>query len=120
MNEDALLQVLRTPETGPVSRFDGKPLDSNVPPYLVRPASFLTNDLLQASPAVKIIDFGEAFCTDDVPKTLHTPLSVRAPEVLFGDVLDERVDLWSAGCLVGAHRISRHYDTALSTNNTDL
>lgn len=76
------------PETAPVSRLDGKPLDGNVPSYLVWPAPFRAKELLRASPAVKIIDFGEAFFTDDAPKTLHTPLTVRAPEVLFGDTLD--------------------------------
>ena len=57
--------------------------------------------LLLSSPTVKIIDFGEAFFKDSVPGTLHTPLSVRAPEVIFGDAFDRRVDMWSAGCLVG-------------------
>lgn len=48
-----------------------------------------------SSPTIKIIDFGEAFFADSSPRTLHTPLSVRAPEVVFGDPLDRQVDLWS-------------------------
>ena len=47
-----------------------------------------------------MIDFGEAFFKDSVPDTLHTPLAVRAPEIIFGDTFDRRVDMWSAGCLV--------------------
>ncbi|EPE05772.1 serine protein kinase [Ophiostoma piceae UAMH 11346] len=77
MEEDALLRVLGTPETAPVSRLDGRPLDGNVPSYLVWPAPFRAKELLRASPAVKIIDFGEAFFADDSPKTLHTPLTTR-------------------------------------------
>lgn len=37
---------------------------------------------------------------DEKPKTLNTPLSLRAPEVVFEDEWDYRVDLWGAGCTV--------------------
>ncbi|CAJ0549905.1 Ff.00g065000.m01.CDS01 [Fusarium sp. VM40] len=84
---------------GLVTRADGKPVEHNLPTHLVRPALFRIKELL-SSPVVKIIDFGEAFFNSDAPSTLHTPLSVRAPEVVFGDSLDHRVDLWSAGCLI--------------------
>ncbi|TID13091.1 kinase-like protein [Venturia nashicola] len=47
--------------------------------------------------AIKIVDFGESFMSDDVPDTLHTPIAVRAPEVIFGEKLDLRMDLWSMG-----------------------
>ncbi|RCI10732.1 hypothetical protein L249_5174 [Ophiocordyceps polyrhachis-furcata BCC 54312] len=50
--------------------------------------------------SVKITDFGEAFFTNSPPHPLHTPLPVRAPEVVFGDRLDFRVDLWSAACMI--------------------
>ncbi|KAG6044892.1 hypothetical protein E4U33_001465 [Claviceps sp. LM78 group G4] len=46
-----------------------------------------------------MIDFGEAFLSNDAPSTLQTPLYLQAPEIVFGDRLDRRVDLWSAGCL---------------------
>ncbi|TID13090.1 kinase-like protein [Venturia nashicola] len=49
--------------------------------------------------AIKIVDFGESFMSDDVPDTLHTPIAVRAPEVIFGEKLDLRMDLWSMGCM---------------------
>ena len=119
MDENALLQVLDTPETAPVRRLDGKPLDSSVPSYLVWPAPFRRREIIQAPPVIKIIDFGEAFFADDAPRTLHTPLSVRAPEVLFGDALDKRVDLWSAACLVRARSVSIYVNLVLA-NMTDL
>ncbi|RDI86977.1 hypothetical protein Vi05172_g3209 [Venturia inaequalis] len=31
---------------------------------------------------------------------LHTPLPVRAPEIIFGEKFDYRVDLWSMGCML--------------------
>lgn len=67
-----------------------------MPEYLVRPASYSS----QLSDTVKIIDFGESLLQQTVPATLRTPLVTRAPEVIFGDKLDYRVDLWSLGCLV--------------------
>jgi len=48
------------------------------------------NDL---APTIKIIDFGRSFSSTAVPQKLHTPLPVRAPEVLFKDSIDYRVDL---------------------------
>ncbi|CAA9962520.1 serine protein kinase [Pyrenophora teres f. maculata] len=48
----------------------------------------------------KIIDFGQSFFHDDVPETLETPVVFQAPELVFGDKLDYRVDLWSMGCII--------------------
>lgn len=100
LDERSFSDRLGQPETGPVSRRDGKSLAGNFPSHIVRSARFRKSDILQSSPSIKIIDYGEVFLTTNVPSTLHTPLPVRAPEVVFGDVLDHRVDLWSAGCLV--------------------
>lgn len=78
-------------------------LAENIPSYIVRPASVpagICQSLRGMSSCIKIIDFGEAFLKGEGPDTLHTPLAVRAPEALFGDQIDYRVDLWSYGCLV--------------------
>ena len=100
LDERSFFERLGSPHASPVTRLDGECLISNVPSHIVRPASFRMKDILQISPTVKIIDFGEAFFRHSVPDTLHTPLAVRAPEVIFGDTFDRRVDMWSAGCLV--------------------
>jgi serine/threonine protein kinase len=102
LRERNFIARLGEPEMDLVTRQDGKPLSSNVPAHIVRPSSFRNEDIqsLLPSPSIKIIDFGEAFFNFDPPKTLHTPLPVRAPEIVFGDRLDNRVDLWSAACLV--------------------
>ncbi|KAF5645960.1 CMGC SRPK kinase [Fusarium tjaetaba] len=80
-------------EMGLVTRQDGKPLSSNVPTHIVRSSSFRNKDIqsLLSSPSIKIIDFGEAFFNFDAPKTLGTPPPVRAPEIVFGDRLDNRI-----------------------------
>ncbi|KAI1008617.1 hypothetical protein LB504_001391, partial [Fusarium proliferatum] len=102
LSEKDFMARLGEPEMGLVTRRDGKLLLLNIPTYIVLPPSFRNKDIqnLLSSPSIKIIDFGEAFFNFDAPNTLHTPLPVRAPEIVFGDRLDSRVDLWSAGCLV--------------------
>jgi serine/threonine-protein kinase SRPK3 len=99
LTEAELLQKLRSPEIGAVTRKDGAPLEPSLPVYLVRPTSYPV-DLSLLGGQIKIIDFGESFPNNDAPTTLHTPLCVRAPEVIFEEKLDYRVDLWSAGCMV--------------------
>lgn len=71
-----------------------------MPEYLVWPARLPANDLNFEKSSVKLIDLGGSFLSDDKPKTLHTPLALRAPEVLFQGDYDLRVDCWSLGCTV--------------------
>uniref|UniRef100_A0A0B7KHT9 non-specific serine/threonine protein kinase n=1 Tax=Bionectria ochroleuca TaxID=29856 RepID=A0A0B7KHT9_BIOOC len=99
-DEKTFLEKLGKPEIGAVKSRDGQPLPVNLPLHIIRPATFANNRILSSSPLIKIIDFGEAFSKNEPPVILHTPLPVRAPEVVFGDALDGRVDLWSAGCLL--------------------
>lgn len=100
LDEKTFLEKLGKPEIGAVTSRDGQPLPDNLLSHIIRPATFAHNRILSSSPFIKIIDFGGAFSNKKPPKTLYTPLPVRPPEVVFGDVLDERVELWSAGCLV--------------------
>lgn len=100
MSTDGLEKQLGIPETAEVLRIDGGPLGSNVPRYLVRPASPKRAVTSVLKPEIRLVDFGEAFLAGEEPKALRTPLALRAPEALFEDSLDYRVDLWSAGCAV--------------------
>ena len=99
--EDKFLEMLGTPDIGLIQRADERSLDlePGMPKYLVMPAS---NQLRSwnSSQSIKIIDFGESFLTTESPRTLHTPFPVRAPEVIFQDRIDYRVDLWGMGCMV--------------------
>lgn len=98
--EEELCKELGQPRTGLVSRLDGKPLEPGMPEYLVWPARLPLYDPQLEEKPLKLIDFGESFSLDDKPKTLHTPLALRAPEVLFQGDYDLRVDCWSLGCTV--------------------
>ncbi|KAJ4985972.1 protein kinase domain-containing protein [Stagonosporopsis vannaccii] len=99
LREDDFLQKLGEPETGIVQRKDGQPLGPAVPRYLVKPTSYPI-DVKSSLKSIKIVDFGQSFLSDDCPGTLNTPLPVRAPEIIFRDIVNYRVDLWSMGCLL--------------------
>lgn len=105
LTEQQFFEKFGKPEIAQVTRTDGAALPGNVPAYLVRPASLPAGFCqgLNTSSSIKIIDFGEAFLKSQPPATLHTPLAVRAPEVIFGDQIDHRQDLWSLGCMVGIY-----------------
>jgi serine/threonine-protein kinase SRPK3 len=90
---------------------DQQPLESGMPQYLVKPTSYPI-DVKSSFKSIKIVDFGQSFLSHDSPSALRTPLPVRAPEIIFKDRLDCRVDLWSMGCIVslapGTQRSGKH------------
>ncbi|KAH6646076.1 kinase-like domain-containing protein [Truncatella angustata] len=102
LSEKQFFDKFGGPDTAPMRRTDGASLEDHRPDYLVRNASLKMSlrESLHSSPVVKIIDFGESYIDDHAPKTLHTPLAMRAPETVFGDQIDHRVDMWSMGCLI--------------------
>jgi hypothetical protein len=93
------MRKMGKPELGEVRRKDGKVKGVHVPDFIVRPQTFPVKVSDYAGP-IKLVDFGESFFGNAPPITLHMPLPVRAPEVIFGDVLTIGVDLWSAACMV--------------------
>lgn len=99
ITEKKFVEMLGTPEIGYVQRRDGKNLEPGIPEYIVKPTPNRTHSWNSAQ-TIKIIDFGESFLHTAIPQTLHTPLPVRTPEVIFQDRIDHRVDLWSMGCML--------------------
>ncbi|KAJ5484559.1 hypothetical protein N7453_012027 [Penicillium expansum] len=94
------IEILGKPDIiGYVRRSDGQDIEPRIPKYIVRPSSYRTPSLDWAR-SIKMIDFGQSFSQTTIPQTLHTPLALRAPEVIFQDRIDFRVDLWSMGCMV--------------------
>jgi serine/threonine-protein kinase SRPK3 len=100
LREEEFLQKLGEPKTGNVQRKDGQPLRPGVPRYLVNPTSYPLDVKSSLRGSIKIVDFGQSFLSDECPGVLNTPLPVRAPEIIFKDKVDHRVDLWSMACLV--------------------
>lgn len=101
LSKNKLFETYGTPKTGLVTRTDGGSLRPGVPDYLVWSASFPASGLNLEESSVKLIDFGESFFFYEKSKALHTPLPLRAPEVLFDEEYDLRVDCWSYACAVG-------------------
>jgi serine/threonine protein kinase len=102
LREEEFFQRLGQPETGIVrrmDRMDGQAIGPGVPRYLVRSISYPVNVMPPLS-FIKIVDFGQSFSNDECPSTINTPLPVRAPEIIFKDRINYRVDIWSMACLV--------------------
>jgi serine/threonine protein kinase len=49
---------------------------------------------------VKVIDFGSSCFVDDHLSTYVQSRSYRAPEVMLGLAYDQKIDIWSLGCIV--------------------
>ncbi|GAD93487.1 conserved hypothetical protein [Paecilomyces variotii No. 5] len=97
--EEEFIRMVGQPELGGINRKDDKSLEPGIPTSVVMPASYRKHSKLLSN-KVKIIDFGESILRNTTPETLHTPLPVRPPEVIFMDQLDCRVDLWTMGCML--------------------
>jgi serine/threonine-protein kinase SRPK3 len=97
--EEFLVALFGEPVIGAITRIDGEPLELCKPKYLVTCVQRKWDPDLLTFPT-KIVDFGEAFTNQDKVTSVTTPLVMTAPEIIFEDELDYRVDLWSFGCLV--------------------
>jgi len=49
---------------------------------------------------VKVIDFGSSCFVDDHLSAYVQSRSYRAPEVMLGCPYDEKIDIWSLGCII--------------------
>eukprot|EP00003_Mantamonas_plastica_P012987 TRINITY_DN2296_c0_g1_i5.p1 TRINITY_DN2296_c0_g1~~TRINITY_DN2296_c0_g1_i5.p1 ORF type:complete len:509 (-),score=124.88 TRINITY_DN2296_c0_g1_i5:20-1546(-) len=50
---------------------------------------------------IKVVDFGSSCFQSDTLSTYVQSRSYRAPEVLLGCPYDQKIDVWSIGCVVG-------------------
>ena len=87
------------PETKELVRKDGKPLGTGLPRQLVK-ATGWDSWTDEDEEDLRIFDLGEAFPKGKEPKYLSQPSNLKAPETIFEDRCDSRLDLWRAGILV--------------------
>ncbi|OHE98451.1 serine/threonine-protein kinase SRPK3 [Colletotrichum orchidophilum] len=96
-------QVLRQAEDTSnidiLRRIDGK-LDKWAPKYLAVAEPMSDYALSGQGELTKLSDLGGAFCIDDPPLSVVTPVSLRAPEAILNEALGTGIDMWSFGCLV--------------------
>lgn len=80
-------------------REDGQSVDTRFPKHIVRRAEW--NDWVDEDEEdINLIDWGESFRHGEEPARLAQPADCRAPESIFSEKLDYRVDLWRAGVVV--------------------
>jgi serine/threonine-protein kinase SRPK3 len=97
--QDDLFEVPGVPEFEALARVDGQALEPGVPKQLVEKAEW-DNWIDEDDEDIKLIDFGEAFVQRSKPNRLAQPPDLRAPETIFTDHFDHRLDLWRAGITV--------------------
>lgn len=112
--EESAMMALEVPRCVAVLTRDPQHHTDLLPKYLVIPGN-LMDYVRQEDMKVKIIDFGEAFFSAEVPHDLHSPIQIRPPEAILNCLLevpriryDSRIDVWSIGCLI--------YELATSTS----
>lgn len=102
LSEEKLFEALGSPNPEVLTRSDGEPLGRGIPTQLVESAQWtgwpLDDD--EDDENIRIIDLGEAFNQNAVPKHLAQPGGLQAPETIFTGKFDYRHDLWRVGLLV--------------------
>lgn len=74
---------------------------SSIPAYLIEPAVMFNTDPQWLNKEILVIDFGQPFFSGQPPvQGLGTPLSCRAPEVIFRSAGKIWSDIWTLGCVI--------------------
>jgi serine/threonine-protein kinase SRPK3 len=74
-------------------------LDPGVPKELIKNAGW-DEWIDEDDEDIRLIDWGEAFVQGAEPSKLAQPGGLNAPETIFTNRFDYRIDLWRAGCTV--------------------
>lgn len=98
LDQDQIFDILGRPEIHELKRIDGKPLHRGLPKQIVKATTW--DRWTPDDEDIRIIDFGEAFKQGEEPKVLRQPGSLQVPELILGEGLDFRVDLWRIGITV--------------------
>ena len=99
LNKADLFKVLGKPEVEAFARLHGKPLGDNFPKQLVESACW-EDWIDEDEEDIRLLDFGGTFLQGSEPRRLAWPGAIRAPEMIFVDEIDCRIDLWCAGIAV--------------------
>lgn len=98
-SNEVMLKTIGRPEWVALLRVDGEPLGPGLPAQLVKNAGW--DDWIDEDEEdIRLIDLGEAFAKGTEPARLAQPAGLEAPETIFMDRFDHKVDLWRAGCTV--------------------
>lgn len=93
------MRIIGSPVVEALIREDGQPVEPNFPKHIVRRAEW-DEWLDEDEEDIRLIDWGESFRLGEEPDRVAQPIDCKAPETIFTDRLDYRIDLWSAGIVV--------------------
>ncbi|KAJ5163988.1 uncharacterized protein N7500_005818 [Penicillium coprophilum] len=97
--EEDVFGVMGSPQVVPLERCDGMPLSKGLPKEIVQSAQW-TGYVDEDESDIRLIGFGKSFLRGEEPDKLKQPEHLRCPEVIMGDKLDCRLDLWHTGCFI--------------------
>ncbi|KAG8163084.1 hypothetical protein KVR01_007562 [Diaporthe batatas] len=98
-SEEDVLGVVGTPVVEDLIREDGQPVEPRFPKHLVRRAEWF-GWVGEGVEDIRLADWGESFRLGEEPPRLAQPADCKAPETIFTERLDYRVDLWRAGLVI--------------------
>ena len=99
LSKKKILRIMGSPECEDLIRRDGKAVGRGMPKQLVKTAGW-DNWIEEDEEDIKLINFGQAFTHGDEPFKLVQSSRLEAPETIFTDNIDYRVDLWCVGYTV--------------------
>ena len=99
------MRPYKHPERLKVTRYDGAPIEPNVPEYQVQAEGTVTPaDTMPSDCKVLVTDFGEAFMHNPSGAhqeyELNTPTLVRPLDSLFGYPITSAADIWTMGMAI--------------------
>ncbi|XHG09836.1 hypothetical protein AWENTII_012874 [Aspergillus wentii] len=107
LSEEKVIEILGEPIKSEVTTYSGQPLPGTARKYLVDSIDFYDLDPQFLTDQIYVIDFGESFDLSHPPKTLGTPRSYCAPELLLGEPPSIASDLWALACTLFTIRMGR-------------
>lgn len=98
-SEEEFWRNIGRPVVEDLVREDGQPVEPRFPKHIVRRAEW-NMWVDEDEEDIRLIDWGESFRRGEEPATVAQPIDCKAPETIFTDSLDHRIDLWTAGIVV--------------------
>ncbi|KAI9654945.1 MAG: hypothetical protein M1821_005698 [Bathelium mastoideum] len=93
------LRIIGLPEWENLVRLDGQAIGRGMPKQLVKTA--IWDDWVEEDEEdIKLINFGQAFSHGNEPTNLTQPPGLEAPETIFTDSIDYRINLWRVGIVI--------------------
>ncbi|OBT63363.1 hypothetical protein VE03_07236 [Pseudogymnoascus sp. 23342-1-I1] len=95
-SEESLFKIIGSPKIEPLARIDGAPLRPGLPKELVKAVEW-DNWIDEDEENIRLLGFSQTFTQGAEPERIDQPSDLKAPETIFTDRFDYRLDLWRVG-----------------------